>query len=159
MKALVDLLRENARLSDEQLANILGTTPEEVAKQIKQLEEDGIIIGYSAILNEEKLDSNAVTAFIEVKVSPQVECGFDDIAKIIAQYDEVDTVQLMSGGFDLGVTIKGATLKDVAMFVSDRLSTLDGVLSTATHFLLQRYKEKGINFAAEEADERSLVSP
>ena len=159
MKALVDLLRENARLSNEQLAAILDTTPEEVAKQIKQLEEEGMIIGYSAILNEEKLDSNAVTAFIEVRVSPQVECGYDDIAKIIAQYDEVDTVQLMSGSFDLAVTIRGTKLRDVAMFVSDRLATLDGVLSTTTHFLLQRYKEKGINFAGEDADERSLVSP
>lgn len=159
MKALVDLLRENARLSDEQLATILGITADEVAKQIKQLEEDGMIIGYSAILNEEKLDSNAVTAFIEVRVSPQVECGYDDIAKIIAQYDEVDTVQLMSGSFDLAVTIRGTKLRDVAMFVSDRLATLDGVLSTTTHFLLQRYKEKGINFAGEDADERSLVSP
>lgn len=159
MKALVDLLRENARLSDEQLATILGTTADEVAKQIKQLEEEGMIIGYSAILNEEKLDSNAVTAFIEVRVSPQVECGYDDIARIIAQYDEVDTVQLMSGSFDLAVTIRGTKLRDVAMFVSDRLATLDGVLSTTTHFLLQRYKEKGINFAGEDADERSLVSP
>ncbi len=159
MKALVDLLRENARLSDEQLATILGITADEVAKQIKRLEEDGMIIGYSAILNEEKLDSNAVTAFIEVRVSPQVECGYDDIARIIAQYDEVDTVQLMSGSFDLAVTIRGTKLRDVAMFVSDRLATLDGVLSTTTHFLLQRYKEKGINFAGEDADERSLVSP
>lgn len=159
MKALVDLLRENARLSNEQLAAILGITTDEVAKQIKQLEEAGIIIGYSAILNEEKLDSNAVTAFIEVRVSPQVDCGYDDIARIIAQYDEVDTVQLMSGSFELAVTIRGTKLRDVAMFVSDRLATLDGVLSTTTHFLLQRYKEKGINFAGEDADERSLVSP
>lgn len=159
MKALVDLLRENARLSNEQLAAILDITPEEVAKKIKQLEDEGMIIGYSAILNEEKLDSNAVTAFIELRVSPQVECGYDDIARIIAQYDEVDTVQLMSGSFDLAVTIRGTKLRDVAMFVSDRLATLDGVLSTTTHFLLQRYKEKGISFAGDEADERSLVSP
>lgn len=159
MKALVDLLRENARLSNEQLAAILGITADEVAKQIKQLEEDGIIIGYSAILNEEKLDCNAVTAFIEVRVSPQVDCGYDDVARIIAQYDEVDTVQLMSGSFELAVTIRGKKLRDVAMFVSDRLATLDGVLSATTHFLLQRYKEKGIIFAGEDADERSLVSP
>lgn len=159
MKDLVDLLRENARLSNEQLAAILGITADEVEKQIKQLEEEGIIIGYSAILNEEKLDINAVTAFIEVRVSPQVDCGYDDIARIIAQYDEVDTVQLMSGSFELAVTIRGTKLRDVAMFVSDRLATLDGVLSTTTHFLLQRYKEKGINFAGEDVDERSLISP
>ena len=158
MKTLIDLLRENARMSDEQLATILGITAEEVARQIKQLEDDGIIIGYSAIINEEKLNNNAVTAFIELKVTPEVKRGYDDVAQIIAQYEEVDTVQLMSGGFDLAVIIKGANLREVAMFVSDRLATLDGVLSTATHFILQRYKEKGVNFAGESADERSLIS-
>lgn len=159
MKNLVDLLRENARMSNEQLATLTGTTPEEVGKQIKQLEEDGIIIGYSAIINEEKANTNAVTAFIELKVSPEAKFGYDDIAATIAQYDEVDTVQLMSGGFDLAVIIRGKNLRQVAMFVSERLAPLDGVLSTATHFILQRYKEKGVNFAGESADERSLVSP
>ncbi len=159
MKTLVDLLRENARLSNEQLAAILGISPQMVAAQIRKLEEDGMIIGYSAIINEEKYDKNAVTALIELRVSPQVECGYDDVARIIAQYDEVDTVQLMSGGFDLAVIIRGKSLRDIALFVSDRLATLDGVLSTTTHFILQRYKEKGVNFSGEEADERSLVSP
>ena len=159
MKTLVDLLRENARLSNEQLASILGISSEMAAAQIKKLEEDGIIIGYSAIINEEKYDKNAVTALIELRVSPQVECGYDDVAKIIAQYDEVDTVQLMSGGFDLAVKNKKKSLRDIALFVSERLATLDGVLSTTTHFILQRYKEKGVNFSGEEADERSLVSP
>ena len=159
MKTLVDLLRENARLSNEQLASILGISSEMAAAQIKKLEEDGIIIGYSAIINEEKYDKNAVTALIELRVSPQVECGYDDVAKIIAQYDEVDTVQLMSGGFDLAVIIRGKSLRDIALFVSERLATLDGVLSTTTHFILQRYKEKGVNFSGEEDDERSLVSP
>ncbi|MCH5200241.1 MAG: Lrp/AsnC family transcriptional regulator [Oscillospiraceae bacterium] len=158
MKTLVDLLRENARMSDEQLATILGITAEEVARQIKQLEDDGMIIGYSAIINEEKLNKNAVTAFIELRVSPEVECGYDDVAQIIAQYEEVDTVQLMSGSFDLAVIIRGTNLREVAMFVSDRLATLDGVLSTTTHFILERYKEKGVNFAGESVDERSLIS-
>ncbi len=159
MKELVDLLRKNARLSNEQLSTILGISAAEVAEKIKKLEDDGMIIGYSAIINEEKLDKNAVTALIELKVSPQVECGYDDVAKIISQYDEVDTVQLMSGSFDLAVIIRGTKLRDVAMFVSDRLATLDGVLSTTTHFILQRYKEKGVDFAGDSADERSLVSP
>ena len=158
MKTLVDLLRENARMSDEQLATILGITAEEVAKQIKQLEDDGMIIGYSAIINEEKLNKNAVTAFIELRVSPEVECGYDDVAQIIAQYEEVDTVQLMSGSFDLAVIIRGTNLREVATFVNDRLATLDGVLSTTTHFILERYKEKGVNFAGESIDERSLIS-
>lgn len=159
MKTLVDLLRENARMSNDQLAAILGTTPQAVAEEIRKLEEDGMIIGYSAIINEEKYDKNAVTALIELRVSPQAECGYDDVAKAIAQYEEVDTVQLMSGGFDLAVTIRGKRLRDIAMFVSERLATLDGVLSTTTHFILQRYKEKGVNFSGDDADERSLVSP
>lgn len=158
MKQLVDLLRENARLTNDQLATILNTTPEAVAAQIKQLEEDGMIIGYSAIINEEEFDKNCVTAFIELRVSPQVECGYDDVAEIIAQYKEVDSVQLMSGSFDLAVTIRGTNLREIALFVSDRLATLDGVLSTTTHFILQRYKEKGIHFAKDCADERSLIS-
>ena len=159
MKKIVDLLRENARLTNEQIAVILGISEEEVAKEIKRLEENGTIIGYSAIINEEQLDKNAVTAFIELKVSPQVECGYDDIAKAIAQYDEVDTVRLMSGSFDLSVTLRGKNLREVALFVNERLATLDGVLSTTTHFILQRYKEKGINFTVKDTDERSLVSP
>lgn len=159
MKTLVDLLRENARLTNEQLATMLATTPEDIAARIKQLEADGTIIGYSAIINEEEYDKNCVTAFIEVRVSPEVQCGYDDIAKIIAQYREVDSVQLMSGSFDLAVTLRGTNLREIALFVSDRLATLDGVLSTTTHFILQRYKEKGIHFKAESADERSLVSP
>ena len=159
MKKIVDLLRENARLTNEQLAVISGITEEEVSKEIKRLEDNGTIIGYSAIINEEQLDKNAVTAFIEVKVSPQVECGYDDIARAIARYDEEENVQLISGSFDLSVTLRGNNLREVALFVNERLATLDGVLSTTTHFILQRYKEKGVNFAADEADERSLVSP
>lgn len=159
MKTLVDLLRENARLSNEQLAAILGVSPEAVAAEIKRLEEQGIIIGYSAIVDEEKYDKNAVTALIELRVSPKVKCGYDDVAKEIAQYEEVDTVWLMSGGFDLAVIVRGKSLRDIALFVSERLAALNGILSTSTHFILQRYKEKGVNFSGEEADERSIVSP
>ena len=159
MEKLVNLLRENARLTNEQLAVMLGTAPEAVAADIAALEESGMIIGYSAIINEEKFDKNCVTAFIELRVSPQVECGYDDIAEIIAQYKEVDSVRLMSGSFDLAVTIRGTNLRDIAMFVSDKLATLKGVLSTTTHFILQRYKEKGIEFKNDSGDERSLVSP
>lgn len=159
MNNLVDLLRKNARLSDKQMALALNISEREVKEQIKQLEDDGMIIGYSAIINEEKLDTNSVTAFIELKVSPENEFGYDDIAKEIAQYDEVDSVQLMSGSFDLAVTLRGTNLREVALFVSERLAPLNGVLSTTTHFVLQRYKEKGVNFAGDSADERSLVSP
>lgn len=159
MKQLVDLLRQNARLTNAQLATMLGISEQEVAAKIKTLESNGTIIGYSAIINEEEFDKNCVTAFIELKVSPQVDCGYDDIAQIIAQHKEVDSVQLMSGSFDLAVTIRGTNLREIALFVSDRLATLDGVLSTTTHFILQRYKEKGIFFKNDDIDERGLVSP
>ena len=159
MKSLVDLLRENARLTNKELAVMLGKTPEEVAAEIEQLENDGMIIGYSAIINEEEYDRNCVTAFIELKVSPQAACGYDDIAAMIAQYREVDSVYLMSGSFDLSVTIRGTNLREVATFVSDRLAPIDGVLSTTTHFILRRYKEKGVEFVRENVDERSMVSP
>lgn len=159
MKSLVDLLRENARLTNKELAVMLGKTPEEVAEEIAKLENEGMIIGYSAIINEEEYDRNCVTAFIELKVSPQAACGYDDIASMIAQYREVDSVYLMSGSFDLSVTIRGTNLREVATFVSDRLAPIDGVLSTTTHFILRRYKEKGVEFVRENVDERSLVSP
>ncbi|MGN0656801.1 MAG: Lrp/AsnC family transcriptional regulator [Ruminiclostridium sp.] len=159
MKRLVDLLRENARLTNKELAVMLGKTPEEVAEEIEKLESEGMIIGYSAIINEEEYDRNCVTAFIELKVSPQAACGYDDIAAMIAQYREVDSVYLMSGSFDLSVTIRGTNLREVATFVSDRLAPIDGVLSTTTHFILRRYKEKGVEFVRENVDERSLVSP
>lgn len=159
MKKLVDLLRENARLSEAQLAVMLGISAEEVAKRVKKLEEDGTIIGYSAIINEEEFDKNCVSAFIELKVSPQAKCGYDEIAQEIARYPEVDSVYLMSGSFDLSVTLRGTSLREVALFVSDRLAPIDGVLSTTTHFILRRYKEKGALFANCLTDERSLVSP
>ncbi len=159
MKKLADLLRSNARLTNEQLAVMLGKTKEEVEKEIKQLEDDGIIIGYSAIINEEEYDKNCVTAFIELRVSPQADCGYDEIAQEIAQYPQVDSVYLMSGSFDLSVTIRGTNLREVALFVSDCLAPIEGVLSTTTHFILRRFKEKGTEFPERSNDERSLVSP
>lgn len=159
MKTLVDLLRENARLTNKDLAIMLGKTPEEIEKEIAELENDGLIIGYSAIIDEERYNKNCVTAFIELKVSPQAERGYDDIAIMLSQYSEVDSVYLMSGSFDLSVTIRGTNLREVALFVSDRLAPIEGVLSTTTHFILRRYKEKGVEFVHVEDDERSLVSP
>ena len=159
MKKLVELLRQNARLTDKELATMLGITPEQVAQEIARLENDGMIIGYSAIINEEEVDKNSVTAFIEIKVTPQEGCGYNEIATMLAQYKEVDSVYLMSGSFDLSVTIRGTNLRDVALFVSDKLAPIEGVLSTTTHFILRRYKEKGIEFVQNEEDERSMVSP
>ena len=159
MKKLVELLRQNARLTNKELAVMLGKTPEEVEQEITQLENDGMIIGYSAVINEEQVDKNSVTAFIEIKVTPEEGCGYNEIATMLSQYKEVDSVYLMSGSFDLSVTIRGTNLREVALFVSDKLAPIDGVLSTTTHFILRRYKEKGIEFIQNEEDERSMVSP
>ena len=155
---LVNILRQDARLANKQIATMMNISEQEVAELISELEESGLIIGYTAIINEEEFDKNSVTAYIEVRVSPEVNCGYDDVAAVIAQYPEVSSVYLMSGGYDLAVTIKGTNLRDVAMFVTDRLAPLDGVLSTTTHFILHRYKEKDKMFLRD-TDERGLVSP
>ena len=159
MNKLVELLRKNARLTDAELAVMLGKTPEEISREITELENEGLIIGYSAVINEEEVDRNSVTAFIEIKVSPQAENGYNEIATMLSQYKEVDSVFLMSGSFDLSVTIRGTNLREVALFVSDKLAPIDGVLSTTTHFILRRYKEKGIEFPLVEDDERGMVGP
>ena len=159
MDSLIKLLKGNARLSNEQLAVMLGVTPEEVAARIADYEKRGVIKGYSVILNEELADENAVTAFIEVKVTPKADFGFDELARTIMMYDEVDSVTLMSGSFDLAVTLSGTNYKEIALFVAKRLSSIDGVISTSTHFVLKQYKEQGFFIENEAADERGFVSP
>lgn len=159
MDTLLKLLRSNARRSDEELAVMLGSTPEAVRAKIADYERQGIIKGYSVIIDGEKADKNAVTAFIEVKVTPKADCGFDELARSIMAYDEVDTVTLMSGSFDLAVTLSGTDYKEIALFVARRLSTIEGVISTSTHFVLKRYKEQGFFIADEAEDERGFVSP
>ena len=159
MDSLIKLLKGNARLSNEQLAVMLGVTPEEVAARIADYEKRGVIKGYSVILNEELADKNAVTAFIEVKVTPKADFGFDELARTIMMYDEVDSVTLISGSFDLAVTLSGTNYKEIALFVAKRLSSIDGVISTSTHFVLKQYKEQGFFIENEAADERGFVSP
>ncbi|MCM1315050.1 MAG: Lrp/AsnC family transcriptional regulator [Prevotella sp.] len=156
MTDIVKILQQNARISDTELGEILGISPEEASAEIKRLETEGVIKGYSVIVDDELYDNSTVYATIELKVAPQRDCGFDDIAKTIMMYDEVESVNLMSGAYDLAVEVKGNNLKDVALFVSERLSTIEGVLSTATHFILKKYKEKGIFIDREENDERGL---
>lgn len=158
-KKLLDLLRQNARLSNAELAAMLAVTEKEVAESIARLEAAGIIIGYSAIINEELADDQSVTAIIELKITPVKDMGFDDLAHTIMQFSEVDTVILLSGTNDLSVTISGTSMRKVALFVSEQLAVLDGVLSTTTHFVLRRYKEKGHVFGEDGSDERSMVSP
>ncbi|MBR7039463.1 MAG: Lrp/AsnC family transcriptional regulator [Oscillospiraceae bacterium] len=157
MTDLLTLLKENARLTNAQLAGMLGKTEDEVAKEIAALEKQGVIRGYTAIINDELADPNEVEALIELRVTPKRDCGFDDIAKTIMLYDEVESVSLMSGKYDLALTVKGRSLREVAMFVSQRLSAMEGVLATATSFVLKRYKDKNILIADEEKDERSMV--
>lgn len=159
MDSLLKLLKQNARLSNAELATMLGTNEADVAARIADYEKKGVIKGYSVIVNEELADKDAVTAYIELKVTPKADYGFDELAKTVALYDEVESVSLMSGAYDLGVTISGTNYKEIAMFVAQRLSTIDGVLSTATHFMLKRYKEKGIMIDDEASDERGFVSP
>lgn len=156
MNDIIRILQQNARISDRELGELLCISAEEAAAEIKKLEDKGVIKGYSVIIDDELYDNSTVYATIELKVTPQRDCGFDDIAKTIMMYDEVESVTLMSGAYDLAIRVKGNTLRDIASFVSQRLSTIEGVLSTATHFILKKYKEKGIFINSEQPDERGL---
>ena len=153
-KKLLQLLEENARLSNKQLAVMLNCTEEEVEAAIADYEARGILKGYKALVYWEKADENHATALIELKVTPKRESGFDEIADRVMAFDEVESVRLMSGGFDLAVTVSGKSMQDIALFVARRLSPLDGVLATSTHFVLTRYKEGGVSFKDDEIDER-----
>ncbi len=155
MYRLLKLLSENDRLTTDELAAMLAVSPEEVAREIAEYEKAGVIKGYNALINWEKADCNRATALIELKVSPKKETGFDEIAHRIREDEEEESVYLMSGGYDLAVTVNAKSMQDIAMFVVRRLSPLDGVLSTATHFVLTRYKDGGVIFDdGEKNDER-----
>ena len=138
---LLKLLEKNAKYNVSDLATMLGTDEETINKEITKMEKNGLICGYKSVIDWEKLDAAAVSAVIELKVSPQADYGFDEIAKRVMMYDEVESVYLMSGGFDLFVMVRGKTFQQVAMFVAKELSTIDAVVSTATHFILRKYKE------------------
>lgn len=157
MEKLLSLLENNAKLTEEQLAAMLSLSAEEVRREIRQYEKAGVIKGYKALIDWDKVDREQLTAFIEVKVTPQRDLGFEQVAERIMQFEEVDSVYLMSGGFDLAVTVSGRSFREVAMFVAERLSPLDNVLSTATHFILRKYKDKGVLFGVEKGDERGKI--
>jgi DNA-binding Lrp family transcriptional regulator len=159
MDDLLKLLEDNALRSAETLGKMLNRTPEEVRRQIKQLEEDRVILAYKAIVDDEKADRQTVKAVIEVKITPERGGGFNRLAARIAKYPEVTSCFLMSGGYDLLVFVEGKTLKEVANFVSEKLASIQGVLSTATHFMLKTYKEQGVMLEAEGEEERLKVSP
>lgn len=159
MNALLDLLRQNSRQSTRELADQLGRSEFDVAAEIATLEKNGIILGHHAVIDRERAGDTSVSAFIEVKVTPERGGGFDRLATRIARFDQVVSCYLASGGYDLLVLVEAADLREVARFVSEKLSTLEGVLSTATHFRLKTYKQNGFLFEAEEAGERLLVTP
>ena len=157
MDQLLTLLSADARLTNAQLAAALSISEEEVAARIADYEERKIIKGYKAIVDWDKTDRDYVNARIELKVTPQKGMGFEEIAGIIARFDEVESVYLMSGAFDLTVIISGRTLKEVAQFVGQRLAPLEGVTATATHFILKKYKEKHLIFEKRQEQEREWI--
>ncbi len=159
MDPLLKLLRDNAALKPAQLASMLNQSEAEVAAKIKSYEADNLILGYRTVLNEEKIGVDIVRAVIEVKITPERGGGFDRLAERIAKYSEVRSCYLMSGGYDLLVIVEGNNLREVATFVSEKLATIQGVISTATHFMLKPYKEQGVLMQREANEERLAVSP
>ena len=156
---LLSVLEKNSRIDLKELAVLLGAEEIDVANEIKKLEEEGIICGYHTLINWDKTSIDKVSALIEVKVTPQRGQGFDKIAERIYNYPEVRAVYLISGGYDLLVPLEEKTLREIANFVSDKLSTLDSVLSTATHFVLKKYKDHGTVFDKKHEDEREIITP
>ena len=159
MKELLELLEHDARRPIPELAAMLGRSEYEVEQEVKRLEKDKIILSYNTLIDWEKFGSDTVTAIIEINLTPQREVGFDAIAERIYRFDEVRTVYLMSGSFDLMVIIEGKSLKDVANFVATRLSTIDGVTQTRSHFMLKPYKKDGVIIGDREKDRRLVVTP
>ena len=153
------MLEKNSRIDLKELAVMLGTDEVTVANEIAEMEKENIICGYHTMINWENTSEEKVIALIEVRVTPQRGMGFDKLAERIYRYEEVETVYLMSGGYDFTVILDGKTLREVSRFVSEKLSTLDSVLSTSTHFVLKKYKEHGTILAERPRDERMLVTP
>jgi DNA-binding Lrp family transcriptional regulator len=156
---LLSIIEKNSRIDFSELAVLLGKSEEDVLNELSKLEKEGIICGYHTLINWEKTSIEKVTALIEVKVTPQRGRGFDNIAERIYNYPEVKAVYLISGGYDLLVILEEKTLKEIANFVSDKLSTLDTVLSTATHFILKKYKDHGTILNKTTKDEREVITP
>ncbi|MCR5155472.1 MAG: Lrp/AsnC family transcriptional regulator [Butyrivibrio sp.] len=156
---ILNIIEKNSRIDVRELSVLLGAEEIVVANELKAMEEEGIICGYHTMIDWSKTDIEKVNALIEVKVTPQRGLGFDSIAERIYKYPEVTSVYLMSGGFDLMVILEGKTLQEVAGFVSNKLSTLDTVLSTATHFILKKYKDHGTILAKKYEDTREIITP
>lgn len=157
-KKVLNILADNARCPIDDIAVMTGMSREEVAAEIRELEQAGLIRGYKAVIDWEKMDNAYVSALIELKVIPQDEFGFEKVAETIMKYKEVETVYLMSGSYDLCVIVKGKTFQEVAMFVAKELATMHEVTSTATHFVLRRYKELDVELVGDEQDDRGAYS-
>lgn len=158
MDKLLLLIEKNPRLTNKEIAVMLGISEDEVEEKIRLFEESGVIKGYRAMIDKEKANAQTVTALIEIKVHPKFENGFDEVADRIAQLDEVESIYLMSGGFDLCCLVTDKSFQEVAMFVANRLAPMDSVMSTATHFILKKYKEQGVMFSDRTADDRGNIS-
>ena len=159
MRELLEILERNSRISTNELASMLKKSEYEIKNEISRLEKDKIILSYGTLVNWERFGDDKVTAVIEINLTPQREVGFDAIAERIYRYDEVRTVYLMSGNFDLLVIIEGKSLKEISNFVATRLSTIEGVTQTRSHFLLKAYKKDGVILDNEEQDRRLVVTP
>ncbi len=157
-KRILKLMENDARISAADIATAIGASEKEVADAIKAMESTGVIRGYKTIIDRERLDENAVSATIELKVVPKAERGFEEVAERIALYPEVESVSLMSGGCDLSVVVTGKTFRDVSSFVAKELATIDSVTATSTQFIMRRYKDHGVLLTDEELDERDAVS-
>ncbi len=159
MDKLLKLLCTNSNFSTAELAAMLGEPEDYIAAQIKEYEARGIIKGYQAVVNWEEMDDSFVEALIELKVTPKKETGFDEMAELCMAFDEVESVYLMAGVYDFALIVRGQTMQDIAMFVAKKLSTIDGVVSTGTHFIMRRYKDRGmvLTDGDVEKDERSLI--
>jgi DNA-binding Lrp family transcriptional regulator len=157
MEEILEVLEKNSRLSNEEIAVMVGKTVEEVEAAIKNYEKQNVIVGYTALINRENMNDETVTALIEVKVTPQRGEGFDKVAEKLYRFSEVKACYLMSGGFDLTVIVEGRTMKEVALFVAEKLATQECVISCATHFVLKKYKDKGTIFEKKPMDDREAI--
>lgn len=159
MEEILKILEDNTKISKkDNIAKMLGRSEEEVEASISEMEKKKIIVGYKTIVNWDKTDREVVSALIELKITPQRGEGFDKVAKRIYKYPQVKSLYLMSGGYDLAVLIEGKTMKDVALFVAQKLAPMESVLSTTTHFMLKKYKEEGIVFEDDEKDTRQVIT-
>ncbi len=158
-RQILEILSENGRISHEEIAVMLGISQAEVTEKIKEMEKHKVIFGYKALIDWEQVDKESVNSLIELKVTPQLGEGFDQIAnRIIMEYPEVNSVSLISGGYDILVELEGKSMKEVALFVAKKIAPMDCVLSTATHFVLKSYKKDGVVLIAKPEDERRVIS-